>query len=200
MIGRERILKVAEDLFIEKGFSETSMQDVAERAGVSKSLIYQNYDSKQSLWQAAIENCNSMSEPLEYLCEALSVSDPETMLSLLTRSGGFCDFFGKNPRMIRLFTWLDLERDFEPGLTEECIRQKILERIREMQRIGMVRPDVEPALIPVMLLSMMMHWFSARRSLVRWMDGGIPDEDLDDAFIGGMMNILMKGILSDAKD
>ena len=43
------------ELFVEKGFAATRLDDVAARAGVSKGLLYLYFDSKEALFKAVIE-------------------------------------------------------------------------------------------------------------------------------------------------
>jgi AcrR family transcriptional regulator len=51
---REQILDVAVQVFARNGFHGTSMNDVAEAAGVTKPVLYQHFDSKQALYLALI--------------------------------------------------------------------------------------------------------------------------------------------------
>ena len=43
------------DLFVEKGFAATRLEDVAARAGVSKGTLYLYFDSKEALFKAVVE-------------------------------------------------------------------------------------------------------------------------------------------------
>ncbi len=43
------------DLFVEKGFAATRLDDVATRAGVSKGTLYLYFDSKEALFKAVVE-------------------------------------------------------------------------------------------------------------------------------------------------
>ena len=52
---RQGILDAALDVFADSGFHETSLDDVALRAGVSKALIYEHFTSKQALFDALLE-------------------------------------------------------------------------------------------------------------------------------------------------
>ena len=52
---RQAILDAALDAFADSGFHETSLDDVARRAGISKALIYEHFDSKQDLFDALLE-------------------------------------------------------------------------------------------------------------------------------------------------
>lgn len=52
---RERqMIEVAEEIFAERGYQATSMDDVAERVGVSKPMIYEYFGSKEGLLVACI--------------------------------------------------------------------------------------------------------------------------------------------------
>jgi AcrR family transcriptional regulator len=52
---REQILDVAVQVFARNGYHGTSMNDVAEAAGVTKPVLYQHFDSKQDLYLALID-------------------------------------------------------------------------------------------------------------------------------------------------
>lgn len=43
------------DLFVEKGFAATRLDDVAARAGVSKGTLYLYFDSKETLFKAVVQ-------------------------------------------------------------------------------------------------------------------------------------------------
>jgi AcrR family transcriptional regulator len=45
----EQILGIAEEVFAERGFQATTMEDIAERVGVTKPLIYEYFGSKEGL-------------------------------------------------------------------------------------------------------------------------------------------------------
>jgi AcrR family transcriptional regulator len=57
---RERqMVEVAEEIFAERGFLATSMDDVAERVGVSKPMIYEYFGSKEGLFVACIRGARA---------------------------------------------------------------------------------------------------------------------------------------------
>jgi len=49
-----QILVIAEQVFAERGYQATTMEDVAERVGVTKPLIYEYFGSKEGLLSACI--------------------------------------------------------------------------------------------------------------------------------------------------
>ena len=53
--GRElRLLEAARDLFLEQGYAATSMDQVANRARVSKTTLYTRFPSKEALFESTI--------------------------------------------------------------------------------------------------------------------------------------------------
>jgi AcrR family transcriptional regulator len=49
------LMAAALELFVEKGFTGTRLEDVAARAGVSKGTLYLYFDSKEALFKAVIQ-------------------------------------------------------------------------------------------------------------------------------------------------
>jgi AcrR family transcriptional regulator len=57
---RERqMVEVAEEIFADRGFLATSMDDVAEQVGVSKPMIYEYFGSKEGLFVACIRSARA---------------------------------------------------------------------------------------------------------------------------------------------
>lgn len=54
--GKQKILKAAQELFIELGCFSTTVSLIAKKAGVSKGLIYNYYESKDELLKDLFEN------------------------------------------------------------------------------------------------------------------------------------------------
>lgn len=64
----DRILDAAEDLFAEKGYSATSLGDVADRVGIRSPSLYNHFKNKEALYQAVLERLLSeFSAPLAQL-------------------------------------------------------------------------------------------------------------------------------------
>lgn len=53
---KERILETALELFAEKGYSGTSMSDIAKRLGFTKAALYKHYTGKQEIFEALVES------------------------------------------------------------------------------------------------------------------------------------------------
>lgn len=68
-----KILDAAIDVFIERGYAETSMDHVAQTARVSKTTLYTRFPSKEALFAAAVQR----------KCELTGIFfDPEELIEL----------------------------------------------------------------------------------------------------------------------
>lgn len=56
---RRQLLEVAVDVFAERGFHGTSMDEVAEAAGVTKPVLYQHFTSKRELYLELLDDVGS---------------------------------------------------------------------------------------------------------------------------------------------
>ena len=72
---KERIQRVALELFVLHGYEKTSLREIADRLGITKAALYYHYASKQELLK-------SISQPWIDELEALVADDPdpETLL------------------------------------------------------------------------------------------------------------------------
>jgi AcrR family transcriptional regulator len=50
------LLEAAIDLFVERGYAATRLEDVARRAGVSKGTLYLYYENKEELFKAVVRS------------------------------------------------------------------------------------------------------------------------------------------------
>src|SRR5580658_1585074 len=58
---RQQLVTVALELFARRGYRSTTMDDIAEAAGVTKPLVYQHFSSKRALY---LELVNSIAQEL----------------------------------------------------------------------------------------------------------------------------------------
>ena len=56
---RVQLLEVAIELFAEHGFHATSMEDIAEAAGVTKPVVYQHFPSKRALYRELLDDVDT---------------------------------------------------------------------------------------------------------------------------------------------
>src|SRR5579863_9938072 len=53
---RHQLFAVALELFALRGYRATTMDDIAERAGVTKPLLYQHFSSKRALYLELVDS------------------------------------------------------------------------------------------------------------------------------------------------
>ena len=57
---RDQIAAVAESVFLERGYAETTMQLIAERAGASKETLYRHFGCKEALFSEVVRRRSAM--------------------------------------------------------------------------------------------------------------------------------------------
>jgi AcrR family transcriptional regulator len=79
---RPLVLDAALHLFVEHGYPGTSMDAIAEAAGVSKPVVYDCYESKEDLFRALLEREERrlLESVAATMPSDLSADDPEEML------------------------------------------------------------------------------------------------------------------------
>jgi len=75
---REQLLDVGRSLFAEKGFEATSTEEIANRAGVSKPIVYEHFGGKEGLYAVVIDR--EMQRLLDLFTGALTAGEPRALL------------------------------------------------------------------------------------------------------------------------
>ncbi|HAM02049.1 MAG TPA: TetR family transcriptional regulator [Acidimicrobiaceae bacterium] len=86
-VRRQQLLQVALRLFAARGFEATTMDEIAEAAGVTKPLLYQHFASKRALY---LELCDGVAQSLlDAIGKAVAAADgPRQQVE-----GGFAAYF-----------------------------------------------------------------------------------------------------------
>jgi AcrR family transcriptional regulator len=101
--SKELILDAAEHLFAERGYEETSLSDVGERAGVSRATPGYFFGSKADLHRAVLERCfaDVRHAVREGRARALaSGQSPDVILAGAVAD--YADFVAARPNFVRL--------------------------------------------------------------------------------------------------
>ena len=64
MNGIDTIFKTAEKLFSEKSFSSVSMDQIAQKSGMSKGNLYHHFESKEDLYNQLLFKCHQRTADL----------------------------------------------------------------------------------------------------------------------------------------
>ena len=72
---REQLIGVARDLFAEQGYEGTSVEEIAEHAGVTKPVVYEHFGDKEGIYTVIADREVRML--VDKIKEALTPGDPQ---------------------------------------------------------------------------------------------------------------------------
>ena len=100
--SKEAILRAAEDRFARLGFDGTSLQQIAEAAGVARSTPAYFFGSKEALYDAVLERVVARGQ--EAMARAYATGDEAASAEDAVESyvGAFLDFLGHDRNFLRL--------------------------------------------------------------------------------------------------
>lgn len=113
---RELLLETAASLFGEAGGQAISLDAVAAKAGVAKPAIYELFDSKQDLFEAAVES--ELARLVAYMTDAHRVAEGAEHVIARTRARveAVFSYVRENPAPMRLL--LSASRHPTPGIAD----------------------------------------------------------------------------------
>jgi AcrR family transcriptional regulator len=159
---RRQLFDVALSLFAEHGYASTTMDDIAEAAGVTKPLVYQHFESKRALYLELMDVFSR--ELVTRIVKATSNAEgPRQQVEL-----GFAAYFDlmvHNEQAFRLLYGRDAPDDPELGAALRRVEETIAQAIGPLIDAGL---DPEHRLLLAhavvgMAEGASRHWLDARR-------------------------------------
>jgi AcrR family transcriptional regulator len=135
---RELILDAAIDLFAEQGYDESTLDDVAERAGVSISTLYRYFPSKDLLVLTPVALNGQMAEELARRPaeEPIDVALGHAVTAILGTPRG-------NPQRLKQVSVLvTTSAALRSRLREESVRERIALQEAIAHRVGRPQDDI----------------------------------------------------------
>jgi AcrR family transcriptional regulator len=105
---RVQLLRAAQDVFVAQGFHAAAMDDIADRAGVSKPVLYQHFPGKRELYLALLEE--QVSELADRVADAMAATD-NNRSRVDAAVGAYFDFIDADGEAFRLVFESDLRND-----------------------------------------------------------------------------------------
>ncbi|OUC98293.1 TetR family transcriptional regulator [Streptosporangium minutum] len=166
MARRRQLLSAAQEVFVENGYHAAAMDDIAERAGVSKPVLYQHFPGKQELYLALLD---LHVDDMIARCRDALASTTDNKQRVQAAIGAFFDFVSGQGEAFRLVFESDL-RNVAP------VRQRIERNLRESAEMisQVIREDTgcssdEARLLGVGLVGMAevsaRYWISSNGSI-----------------------------------
>jgi len=117
MARRAQLLAAAQDMFVANGYHAAAMDEIAERAGVSKPVLYQHFPGKLELYLALLE---THVEEITRRVRAAIESTHDNKLRVHAAVTAYYDFIGGGGQAFRLVFESDLRS--EPAVHEAVER------------------------------------------------------------------------------
>lgn len=147
--ARQAILQAALKTFLEHGFGATSMEKIAQAANVSRRTVFNQFASKEALFNASVEQVWTGMPVLEISTDQRSFADPQAGLRELGLA--ISDFWAR-PESVALVRLIISEARTFPGLAQNYLeRGKVpalrslisyLENLKERGQLRLSDPDL----------------------------------------------------------
>jgi len=114
---RKQLLAAAQEIFVAQGYHAAAMDDIAERAGVSKPVLYQHFPGKLELYLALLDtHCDAIIAKVR----AAMLATPDNKERVKGAVRAYFDFVDHESEAFRLVFESDLRND--PSVRERVER------------------------------------------------------------------------------
>ena len=185
------ILDAAESLFAARGYGSTSLALIARQSGTHKSLILHHFESKDGLWQA-VKDRRFASFVEEQ--SGLFRRGPVSLEEIRSVARAYFQLLREDPVLVQLLTRAELEHDISCSQYDEERLAPFVERMRDAQKAGILRPDVPPAHLLLILINVITQWFEAHAMFSGWSE--MRKENPDAAFLESLEKVYFEGALA----
>ncbi len=188
------ILSAARDLFLRKGYHETTLEEIARQADFGKGTIYNYFESKEELFRSMIDQ--SIGEVGELVQAA--VARPGTLEEKL---GGYAKALIRYANTnIDLFRFLAQELGRSESPHYEATLQHLQEKIQELNSLvaGYIAGEITRGTVrPLDSMTLVRLFDGMVRSycLMHGNEKSLSDEELDSA-VEGIVSVFFHGINS----
>jgi AcrR family transcriptional regulator len=165
-VRRRQLLGAAQEVFVAQGYHAAAMDEIAERAGVSKPVLYQHFPGKLELYLALLDE--SADELVGIVRDALS-STTDNKQRVPATFQAFFDFVSSSGEAFRLVFESDLSN--EPAVRERLDRtmRDCAEMISQFIREDAGLRDDEARLLGMALVGMAQvssrYWLSTDQAI-----------------------------------
>src|SRR3954453_24084989 len=95
---REQLLDIGRTLFATRGFDGTSVEEIADKAGVSKPVVYEHFGGKEGLYAVVVDR--EVRRLLDRITESLVGNHPRELLE--QAAGALLDYVEKDTDGFRI--------------------------------------------------------------------------------------------------
>lgn len=158
---RRKLFEAAVTLIAEQGFSSTTVDEIAERAGVAKGTVYYNFASKSVLFEELLRHgIELLADSLQRAADESAERGGRKVDALDAMIGAGLDFISRYPALTQLYVaelWRP-NRAWQSTLMQ--VRQKaiaVIEAVlREAVAAGELSPEIDVPLTASALFGMVL--------------------------------------------
>jgi AcrR family transcriptional regulator len=165
---RRQLLDAALEVFVSRGYHAAAMDEIAERAGVSKPVLYQHFPGKLELYLALLDE--SAEGLLDTVRNALR-STTENKQRVGATFGAYFEFIGGQAETYRLVFESDLSNEPAVRARLDRMQQECAELVSEVVREDAGISDDEAHLLSVAMVGMAQvsarYWLSSHGHITR---------------------------------
>lgn len=166
MARRKQLLGAAQEVFVARGYHAAAMDEIAERAGVSKPVLYQHFPGKLELYLALLEQ---HSEGLVGNVRAALASTSENKQRVAATFRAFFEFVSGEGEAFRLLFESDLRNEPAVRARLERTLQECAEMISQVIQEDTGSSSEEAHLLGMGLVGMAevsaRYWLSSDRAI-----------------------------------
>lgn len=165
---RTKILQAALSEFSERGLPAASTDDIADRCGVNKRMIYYYFGSKEGLYLAALE---SVFEKFVALERKIEVEHLEPAAAIEAMINLKIDYYVENPQFVSFLAMENfykarhLRKSKKLNMFKTPLTDVIARILKRGQSSGQFRQDVDPVDFYVSMCALCIMYFSNQHSL-----------------------------------
>lgn len=163
---RAQLLEAAQAAFVESGYHAAAMDDIADRAGVSKPVLYQHFPGKLELYLALLDK---HSEGLEQLVREALASTHDNKERVYATIAAYFEFVSRDGAAFRLIFESDLTNESAVRNRLDTVGLVCAEAIAEVIAEDTSLPDADASLLGMALSGMAQvsarHWLAQGSSI-----------------------------------
>jgi len=145
------LLTVALDVFVEQGYHSASMDEISDRAGVSKPVLYQHFPGKLDLYLALLE---SSADTVINSVKAALASTADNKRRVQATMAHWYDYISDESAAFRLVFESDLTNDPSVRVQVDRVMHESAALIAEVIHDDTGLPDAASHLLAVSLVGM----------------------------------------------
>jgi AcrR family transcriptional regulator len=133
-----QLLNVAENLFAERGYQGTTLEDIAQAAGVTRPIVYAHFGTRDDVYLACVKRARSQFE--DQLTQAVTAA-PEPIAKLAAGSRVYFEYVQAHPDAWNVL--FGSGAAIAGNAAEECLRLRFATVDHIAKLLALVAPQVD---------------------------------------------------------